>query len=470
MYEGLNTTQYTPNRILSSTPQSKTQQGEWPRDMSYIKKQFEGQSSTINTSTGDQLPSWTGPARYSSGSILQARDNSLNVTEGDSILRYGAESTKSSRNETLDSNEGIELAKASDSFVTCVLNSRSMTAKKNDLRNILEIYKVGICLITETWEHSSQEVADFLEQFDYDWHSRPRVTSTWGGGVGVAVSRNLGQSRRLDVPNPLGLEIIWLIVTPRTRPAKRIIVACFYASTSSKYRAPEGAYDRHIVENMGEMRKKFKNVEFVIAGDRNTIALKETSEILEEVVRKPTRNKRRLDVIFTDMDPKGESWTAKGIEPDAPTSKKRKAKKPRSKKQQRGGVPSDHKMAFIRLELPKPTGKWYSSRTRKTTAETIKKLGELLKSEDWSYLDNLTDSNVITNLFQAKTTEFLNQVQPFKKRRLKIGEEIVMKGALLNEFNALGKIRAREGNSVRYKRKQRSLIISLLELSKQPAA
>ena len=163
-------------------------------------------------------------------------------------------------------------------------NVRSLEVKQSDFLHTLLVEGTTIAAVTETWEDSPGLIDDLLEPENYNWHSRPRVSATRGGGVGVAVNREFGSSRTLRVPNPLDLEVIWVIVTPRARPAKRIIVASFYASTSRNQKAPKGAYDMYIVKTMEDLQKKYGRVHFVISGDKNNLTLANLENRLTRVM------------------------------------------------------------------------------------------------------------------------------------------------------------------------------------------
>ena len=342
----------------------------------------------------------------------------------------------------------IELKPLEDFFTVGAFNVRSIQVKQEDFVHTLQIEGTAIAAVTETWEDSPGLIDDLLEPINYTWHSRPRVSKNRGGGVGIAVDREFGSSRTLKVPNPLDLEVLWVIVTPRARPAKRIIAASFYASSSKNQKAPPGAYDAYITKTMEDLRKKYGNIHFIISGDRNNLKLPGLSGILDEHIKKPTRKQRKLDVVFSDLDPHGQSRTTCGLSPDSFIVKKGKRTKNK-------GVKADHDMAFIDLMLPASSGGWYSTRNRKANKTAVENFSEDLKRQTWRELDGLTDPNHVLGEMRRIEERLMDRHMPYKTQRMRVGDQVVMTGALALQLRKLRLIHSKEGRSKRFKEHER---------------
>ena len=95
------------------------------------------------------------------------------------------------------------------------------------------------------------------------------------------------------------------MVSPRSRPSDRIIVASFYSPPPKPGRQVEvGVLQEHIMEVMEICSSKFKSPIFVFGGDINHDSLDDIIALqgFVQAVKEPTRGKNILDVLVTNGD------------------------------------------------------------------------------------------------------------------------------------------------------------------------
>ena len=80
------------------------------------------------------------------------------------------------------------------------LNVRSILSKQRDFGKLLSHNKIDVCTINETWLKKDNK--HLLKLHDYTCVTQERKTGK-GGGVGIAISKNLKFHRREDLENCL---------------------------------------------------------------------------------------------------------------------------------------------------------------------------------------------------------------------------------------------------------------------------
>ena len=135
----------------------------------------------------------------------------------------------------------------------------------------------------------------------------PPFLSQTGGGTAILYNESNFQVNEADIKPPVGVEAAWAIVTPKISDksnlnVKHICVGGIYISPKSKYKEET---IEHIIHAIHLMRAKFNNeINFLIAGDFNRVNINEvlmSFGALKQVCTVPTRGKRTLELVITDL-------------------------------------------------------------------------------------------------------------------------------------------------------------------------
>ena len=248
-----------------------------------------------------------------------------------------------------------------------------MAQKLSDIVNLLEFDENQIVIVTETRERPNikASIAKFEEMNSLTWHSRPRETGE-GGGVGIAVSNDFGKSSTLSLPNPLGFEVVWCLITPAECASVKIIVASFYSPPqSSKYANTKGELQDYILETMGLCTQKYGEVFYVLGGDINTDEIGSLVSLqgFNQVVDVPTRGRNILDVLITNLEAELVRIQPP-LAPDSPSN----------------GAPSDHKIPIVYCHYPPKPRKWMKFQRRLFLRSKVDNYAQELQSIQWRNL------------------------------------------------------------------------------------
>ena len=159
---------------------------------------------------------------------------------------------------------GNDLMTNSSDLKVLHLNVRSILSKQSDFVKLLSDNKVDVCTINETWLKKDNK--HLLKLHNYICVTQERKTGK-GGGVGIAISKNLKFHRREDLENCLEtLEVCIIELLGRKR---KVLIA-------SVYRAPN-SNDKEFFNGLRkliEMCKNERNCEIIIGLDHNYNLLK----------------------------------------------------------------------------------------------------------------------------------------------------------------------------------------------------
>ena len=105
---------------------------------------------------------------------------------------------------------------------------------------------------------------------------------------------------------PLGVEIVWGVISPKKMPKnakiKHICLASVYISSKSKFKKETIS---HIIESIHIIRSYYNNeIKFYISGDYNKYPIQDILDSLgglQNIQRSATRKGQILDLIITDM-------------------------------------------------------------------------------------------------------------------------------------------------------------------------
>ena len=105
---------------------------------------------------------------------------------------------------------------------------------------------------------------------------------------------------------PAGVEVVWIIITPKSLPkwakVKRICLASIYISPRSKYKSQT---IEHIIESIHAIRTTYDNeISFCLGGDFNKYPIEDILDCLgslQSIQVEHTRKNEILDLVITDM-------------------------------------------------------------------------------------------------------------------------------------------------------------------------
>ena len=220
-------------------------------------------------------------------------------------------------------------------------NLRSLLPKVNSLKTDILERQIDIAFLQEIWEDS--ENSNFQEEIEkmyqlnnlkYASSPRPKVQyktkrNAAYGGTAVIVNTCRFTFKNLNINAPRGLEVIWGIVKPKfeTSKFKSFIICSFYSPPIERKNT---RLADHITSTLHMLCSQYPDSALILGADVNSMNISPILNCglkLRQIVDKPTRGKKILDVIITNLGGYYKSpEIAPPIEPDDASS----------------GVPSDH--------------------------------------------------------------------------------------------------------------------------------
>ena len=181
------------------------------------------------------------------------------------------------------------------------------TSKITELEVILQLNKIDVAVLTETWlnEHTKDQI--LLNNY-VSFHLVRKDTLRVSGGVTILVNDNIPTSK-LDINVPEQIECIWISMRPKWLPrtVSNIIVAgVYYPGSNSTYAPNQEDLEQHITETVHQLCRKYANPLFVLMGDFNDLCVDDicTTCKLNQIVKIPTRKNATLDLILTNINNK----------------------------------------------------------------------------------------------------------------------------------------------------------------------
>jgi hypothetical protein len=173
-----------------------------------------------------------------------------------------------------------------------IINARSLAKPDAAVSLNVELCtnNIDICFVTETWLND-KITPSLVCLGNYVFVRKDRCDSRSGGGVAI-LCRDDWKVKNLDFDN--NLECVWCeIVTLNTK----YYVASVYHPPDPIY--PETELLNHLSETIEQILYPELNARIIIAGDINQLKTKDliSQHNLEQLVKKPTRNHKILDVI-----------------------------------------------------------------------------------------------------------------------------------------------------------------------------
>ena len=240
-----------------------------------------------------------------------------------------------------------------------------------------------------------------LEMKGINYISTPRPGKKRGGGAAIAANPNHFTLTKIHIHIPRGVEAVWGILKPLSPTSKfnSVIVCCFYSPPNLK---KNPFLIDHITKNLQELLTSHQSAGVLILGDRNEIeiaALQSIDPSLKQIVKKPTRGNRILDVIMTNLHSYySEPVILPPINPD----------------NEANGVPSDHNGVFAK---PSPSSNSIQTNPkikkfiRPLPQSLIDNFGQQLQELDLNF-DPHMNTDEMVSLFQSKLNSLVTEVFP----------------------------------------------------------
>ena len=225
-------------------------------------------------------------------------------------------------------------------------NARSLCPKtlSSVLIDCFEELDVDIGIITETWladgESLNRDLYDLAKGAGLDMICLNRPPNNRGNAHGgVAIIANNSSCTIKKLPNPEGYEVLVTLSSLPGYSRKLLTVGCYLPPN---YPVPRDKFALEHIENVvRELKRTYKEPFIVVGSDFNQWDVGETLldfPDLREVQVGPTRNGRCIDRIFSNF---GHSISDCGTVP------------PLEPEPGHQGSRSDHRVAFMRVQLPK---------------------------------------------------------------------------------------------------------------------
>ena len=290
--------------------------------------------------------------------------------------------------------------------IVATYNCRSIFPKLGNVKkDILErnIQCVFCCEIWEQKENKTHkfDIENMLESDGLKYISTPRPTG-WGGAA-IIVNQEKFSLEKLNIHIPYNLEIIWGIMKPKDERAifKRIIVCSFYSPPNSRKNAK---LSDHIVTTLHMLSTQYPNSPIIMGADRNSMDISPIINCglkMKQLVDKPTRRDKILDVIITNVP---DLYKSPIIVPPVPCD------------DPTAGVPSDHHVPVCvphTDRYSRPTRQYRLITHRPLPDTAINKFGRWITAETWekvsSRIKEITTtqhSQDLQKLLMCKLDEF----------------------------------------------------------------
>ena len=290
-------------------------------------------------------------------------------------------------------------------------NARSLCPKIDSLIDCFEEMDVTLGIVTETWladgESLDRDVQDLAKGAGLDMLCLNRAPNGRGvahRGVAIVANNAACKIKRIDLPNPGAFEVLVALSSIPGYSRKLLTVACYLPPN---YAVPRGrdALD-HIENVVRELKRRYRDPFIVVGGDFNQWAVQDAlAEFpdLREMDVGPTRHDRCIDILFTNF---GRSVTDSGTVP------------PLEPEPGHQGTRSDHRLAFIKAELPRArTFEWVTYQYRYFNGEAMEEFGRWLARKDWVDVVMAPDSNTKANVYQEAVSTALEECFPLIARQ-----------------------------------------------------
>ena len=132
---------------------------------------------------------------------------------------------------------------ALDLPIVANINPRSIYGKENELKTFIKEESVDCTFLSESWERLHFPLETLINFEGYEVFSNPYQRTGRGGRPALIIKKekyNIINLTNSVVDIPWGLEVIWVVLTPKmgknNRKIKKVVLCCFYSPPNSSTR------------------------------------------------------------------------------------------------------------------------------------------------------------------------------------------------------------------------------------------
>ena len=271
--------------------------------------------------------------------------------------------------------------------VVATYNCRSIFPKLGNMKKDIVERNIQAAFCCEIWEQKEKrnhqfEIEKMLETEGLKYISTPRPTG-WGGAA-IIVNQEKFSLEKLNVHIPHNLEIIWGIMKPKDERAvfKRILLCSFYSPPNSRKNTK---LCDHIITTLHMLSTQYPNCPIIMGADKNNMNISPIINCglkMKQIVDKPTRNNKILDIIITNVP---ELYKSPIIVPPVPCD------------DPSAGVPSDHSVPVCIPHTDRYSRPVRSYRTvthRPLPRAAVERFGQWITAEKWERLAENTSPDI----------------------------------------------------------------------------
>ena len=250
-------------------------------------------------------------------------------------------------------------------------NARSLCPKIESLVDCMDEMRSIISIITGTWLTEAppplkQDLAELEAGAGIGMlclNRRPNAAGVSHGGVAIAFKSSECSLKEIKLENPANFEVLAAAGTLLGYTKKLVVIAAYLPPS---YDVNRGRSEVQFLEDtVREMKRIYKDPFVVLGGDFNQWEIQEVVEDfpdMNESAVGPTWGTRRIDRVFNNF---GRSEIEAGTVP------------PLEVEPGRPGVASDHRVAYIRAQLPRLRAfEWTTHQYRYYNPESVKQFGD----------------------------------------------------------------------------------------------
>ena len=350
--------------------------------------------------------------------------------------------------------------------IISVYNMRSIWSKFDNLVKDMNERKVELTILSEIWEHKENQkhqdkIRDMCQSKNLQYFSMARPKAKRGGGCGILVKGQNFVLSPLSISVPKSLEVCWGLLRPNKQIGniKKIIICAFYSPPHS---TKNNELVKHITFNYNHLKILHPSAKTLIIGDRNDLKILELVKIstsFQQVVDKPTRKGRILDIIVTDM---WNLYQSPIIVPPIQVDLKAVAS---------GAKPSDHDGVVI-VPVTSVSDKSIQSKqitVRRMPESQINSFGRMLVKEKWEFmLSEKENPTELVNKFDEYNAKVIDAFFPTKNVKVSKCDKAWMNQQLKNLRRQKQREYRKKGISPKYEELERKFEeIKRKEIGKQ---
>ena len=307
--------------------------------------------------------------------------------------------------------------------VVATYNCRSIFPKLGNMKKDIFERNIQAAFCCEIWEKKENkqhqfEIENLLESEGLKYISTPRSTG-WGGAA-IIVNQEQFSLEKLNIHIPHNLEIIWGIMKPKDVKAiyKRIIVCSFYSPPNSRKNVK---MSDHIVTTLHLLSTQYPNSPIILGADSNDMNISPIINCglkMKQIVDKPTRNNKILDIIITNVP---EMYQSPIIVPPVPCD------------DPSAGVPSDHSVPVCvphTDRYSRPVRRYRTVTHRPLPRAAVEKFGQWITAERWEGLAGDISPDNQAKILQDILNQKLDECCPVQSFKVNCQDKPWMNGEL----------------------------------------